>query len=442
MVEQLLNHIKRNNLCKTTDKILLAVSGGVDSMVMLHLFRQTGFKIGVVHCNFQLRGEASMGDEEFVRQTCDENNIPFYVKRFNTLTYAEENRLSIQMAARDLRYSFFDTLVDGLAYDYLATAHHLNDSIETTLLNLVKGTGIDGLSGIPQTKDKVIRPLLFATKEMLMDYATRYHLSWREDVSNGSTDYQRNFIRHRIIPELKALNPNFENTFQYTLQRLTGARLFASAYIDHFAQQALQFTNGRINIDKRKLLKNPAPSVLLWELIKDKGFNFDQCIEIVSMHQSGKKFFTSGYELFVDREYYIIQKKNDNAVTSIIVDKNADVVKGIAGNLYFEIQDKKDFCLRRETELAQLDFDRIEYPLTWRTWQPGDHFIPLGLTQTKKLSDFFIDMKLSMPVKNQMTVIESAGRVIWVVGLRIHNDFKVTEDTGRILTIRFKKNKE
>lgn len=411
-------------------------------MVMLHLFRQAGFKIGVVHCNFQLRGEASAGDEDLVKNTCGSQNIPFYVKRFDTTGYAEERGLSIQMAARELRYSFFNLLLSEEAYDYVATAHHHNDSIETVLLNLVKGTGIDGLSGIPQKKDKVIRPLLFASKEMLVGYAKDCNLSWREDVSNASDHYQRNFIRHQIIPKLKELNPNIENTFQVTLQRLNGSRQFAKEYIDLFREQAISFTENRINIDKIKLLESPAPSVLLWELLKEKGFNFDQCTEIVATHQSGKKFSTSVYELFIDRDFYIVDSKNTEPLFDVTISSNTGVVKGRDNILRLDTLDKNGFVLSGDTDVAYLDFDRIDFPLRWRAWWAGDHFIPLGMDHSKKLSDFFIDRKISIPSKDKITVIESGGKIVWVVGLRIHDHFKVSESTTRILAIRLEKNTE
>lgn len=437
MVEQLLNHIHRHEVCKTTDKILLAVSGGVDSMVMLHLFKKAGFTIGVAHCNFQLRGDASLGDEELIRSVCNTSEIPFYVQRFDTISYAAERHLSIQMAARELRYDFFNRIFIDHGYDLIATAHHLNDTIETIIFNLIKGTGIDGMTGIPSKKDNVIRPLLPFSKEVLVAYANEYQLKWREDSSNASDHYQRNFIRHNIIPAFKEINPGFEKTFPTTLERLKGGIEFAKNYIEQFRKEALKLEYGHIAIDKNTLKQCPSPAVLLWELIKDKGFNYDQCVAIIASQQPGKKISSSHHELFADREKYILTGKDNNPGDGIVINDHTLSVHNGYHTLSMELNDKQTFVLSRESNIAQLDFDKILYPLTWRRWRAGDSFIPLGMSQSKKLSDFLIDLKLSMPEKNKVTVVESAGTIVWVAGLRIHDHYKITGQTDRVLTLRF-----
>jgi tRNA(Ile)-lysidine synthase len=436
VLEQFLNHISRHNLCKTTDKILLAVSGGIDSMVMLHLFKCAGFSIGVVHCNFQLRGLDSMADEALIKSDCEQYHTPFFVKRFDTKRYANDNGLSIQMAARELRYTYFKHLLAEHSYDYLATAHHLDDVLETVLLNVVKGSGIEGISGIPVKVHEVIRPLLYATKEQIRLYAIAEKLAWREDASNNTQDYQRNFLRHEIVPRLKEINPSLQETFRNTLERLVGANELLKIYLNNVRLEAFQLSREQLSIAKINILKTPAPAVLLWELIKEMGFNFEQCQDMVKEHQSGKIFLSSTHQLTVDRQHFIIQPTRDKKFAIIHIQSTDTVVENGLDTLNIAVVGKDAFQLVRSPEIAQLDIDKIEYPLVWRPWKAGDFFVPFGMNQSKKLSDFFIDIKLSRPEKDKVTVIESKGTIIWVVGWRIHDHFKVTEHCRNVLTIK------
>jgi tRNA(Ile)-lysidine synthase len=437
VLKQFLNHINRHKLCKPTDKILLAVSGGLDSVVMLHLFKQAGFNVGIAHCNFQLRAEASVEDEVFVGALCSTQHISFHSKRFDTALYAAEKKISIQMAARDLRYDFFKTIMQHHDYDWLATAHHLNDNLETVLLNLVKGTGLDGLVGIPLKKEKKIRPLLFATKSMIINYAKEHQLRWREDASNASDDYQRNFLRHQVIPRLKEINPSIEVTFHNTHERITGGAGFARFFLDRFMDQFVQHKGDQLFLNKEKILENRTPSVLLWELIKQFGFNYDQCIDIAEDHPSGRMFRSPTHDLFIDRTHFIVAPANITDNVSVTIESFSEFVEGGGGRLHSELFAKNTFTLDKSARVAQLDYDKIRFPLVWRMWRPGDAFIPLGMKESKKVSDFLIDLKLSIPEKNKVTVIESAGIIVWVVGMRIHDHFKVGGETNRILKMRF-----
>jgi tRNA(Ile)-lysidine synthase len=436
VLEQLLNHISRHNLCKTTDKILLAVSGGIDSMVMLHLFKCAGFSVGVVHCNFQLRGEDSIADEALIKANCEKHHIPLYVKRFDTKSHANDNGLSIQMAARELRYAYFEHLLTEHSYDYLATAHHLDDVLETVLLNMAKGSGIEGLSGIPVKMNKVIRPLLYASKEQIQHYAAAEGLLWREDASNSTQHYQRNFLRHEIVPRLKEINPGLQETFRNTWERLVGANELFKTYLNSVRQEAFQLSHGLLSITKKNILETPAPAVLLWELIKEMGFNFEQCQNIMKEHQAGKIFLTSTHQLTVDRQHFIILPKGNEKFASMHIQPTDTIVVNGCHTLDLAVVSKDTFQLGRSRTVAQLDNDKIKYPLVWRSWKPGDYFVPLGMNQSKKLSDFFIDVKLSLPEKEKATVIESNGTIVWVVGWRIHDHFKVTEDCRNVLTIK------
>lgn len=436
VVEQLLNHIRRHALCKTTDKILVAVSGGVDSMVLLHLLPEAGFKVGVAHCNFQLRGDESVADEELVTATAAQLNIPFFVERFDTTAYASEKKISIQMAARELRYDFFKGLLERHPFDVVATAHHFNDTIETALLNLIRGTGLDGLRGIAPKSGKVIRPLLFATRDAIRDHALQRGITWREDASNLADDYQRNFLRHQVIPRLQELNPSFEDTFRDTHERLTGASEYAKTFVKEFQSLAVELQDHKTYIDIRKLRQVAMPQVMLWELIKDLGFNFDQCRRMVLDHQPGKLFFSSSHQLLIDRSQFIIERKEPSLFSTMTIEKGRHRVGEDPFSLILEEVPAKDFPLRKDSTLAQLDADQLQFPLTWRKWQAGDYFVPLGMQQEKKLSDFLIDLKIPFNAKADITVLESAGEIVWVVGYRISERYKVTPDSKRILVIR------
>jgi tRNA(Ile)-lysidine synthase len=443
VLEQLLNHINRHALCKTTDKILLAVSGGIDSMVMLHAMHHAGFGVAVAHCNFQLRGEASTADETLVRDTCQQYNVPFLVKQFDTAKYASANGISIQMAARDLRYAWFLELTDSGQFDYLATGHHYDDVIESVLLNLTRGTGIDGFRGIAAKKARIIRPLLFATRKMVEAYATDHHVTWREDISNASDDYQRNYVRHQIVPRLQELNPAFEEGFRDTQERMLGARELMLAFLKTFRSTATEVRDQRETLlDIRKIRQFEYPAVLLWELIKEAGFKYDQCRKIVADHQPGKIFHSPSHQLVVDRTHYIIEKKQVSGFVTQTIDEG----QRWAGNVPFILAIREvmatDFQLSKDSSLAQLDAGKLQFPLVWRKWQAGDYFIPLGMQQEKKLSDFLIDLKIPFNSKADITVIQSGREIAWVVGFRISERFKVTENTKRVLVIEQKHERE
>jgi tRNA(Ile)-lysidine synthase len=432
VIEQLLNHIDRNKLCKTTDKILLAVSGGIDSMVMLDIFLKAGFSVGVAHCNFQLRGTDSDLDESFVRKRCG-SQIRFYTRKLDTSGYADRNKVSIQMAARELRYSFFEEVANSEGFDFIATAHQQNDALETSLMNFVKGTGIDGMTGIPVRSGRIIRPLLFATRKMIREYARANAIVWREDSSNDSDDYQRNFLRHQIVPLMEKMNPNLLETFSNTQERLKGAQEITKSFVLGLRNSSIS-KNG-FDIRKDLLLSTTSPAAILWEMIKEFGFNFESAKEIVTEHQSGKVFHSASFTITVDRDMYLVREKVRQGVEEVhIRSGSAEVSNGSQKILVQEILNQ-DFKMDSSSAVAQLDSDKVQFPLRWRGWKSGDSFIPLGMRQRKKLSDFFIDLKIPLPEKERITVVESNGVIVWVVGFRIHDDYKITEKTERILVL-------
>jgi tRNA(Ile)-lysidine synthase len=435
VLEQFLIHIRRKNLFLPSDRVLLAVSGGVDSMVMLHLFRRTGFSIGVAHCNFQLRSGEAEKEQSLVEKVCGEHKISLHVRAFDTAKYAGEHSLSIQVAARELRYSFFEELCTLEGYNYVATAHHHNDNLETVLLNLVRGTGIDGLTGIPPKNRRVIRPMLFATRQAIADYAKEYDLEWREDSSNSEDHYSRNLLRNKVIPLLKQINPGLEDSFAATLLRLNGGKYFAERYINDFRRDALTESAHECRISINHISSNPFPSVLLWELVKEKGFNLHQCEQAVTATQVGKQFHTDAWVLTVDRDHYILSPTTDRMFSEVSISADEQVVVSGTDLLSIEKTVKQQFVLSADSHIAQMDLGKVNFPLQWRRWRPGDSFSPLGMNTRKKLSDFLIDIKVPLSEKQDITVLESHGEIVWVVGYRISNRVKITGETKEIIVI-------
>ena len=428
------DHIARHQLCKATDKILLAVSGGLDSMVMFNLFHQSGYSIAVAHCNFQLRGAESDDDEEFVRAKCNHLKVPFHSIQFDTNNYAWENSLSVQIAARQLRYAWFEELLEQEKLDKLATAHHLNDSLETVLLNLCKGTGVQGLAGIPLENRFIIRPMLFASRSQVEAYATKEKIEWREDSSNLTDDYQRNFLRHQIIPLLKEINPSLENTFSMTLEKVRGGVELMSLSQKELENSFVKTDDGKTIIEKDAfhLFRYSAP--VLWEMIKHFGFNLEQCEEIIqSIHsQSGKKFLAATHQLIIDRESLIISHHQDSWTQTEI--KQGELMAKL-GPWHLLIQECEVVVNANRSE-AYLDAEKLHFPLRWRKWRAGDSFFPLGMDHHKKISDFLIDQKTSIADKDSVTVLESKGEIAWVVGHRVDNRFKITDQTKKAISFQ------
>jgi tRNA(Ile)-lysidine synthase len=433
MKEQFMNHINQHKLFRPSDQILLAVSGGVDSMVMLHLFLEAGFRVGVAHCNFQLRGNESDGDEEFVQNVCKKLTVPVVVKRFDTQAYAWENNLSTQMAARELRYSWFDHLLEENQYQFLATGHHFDDTVETILLNWIKGSSLEGLAGIPVKNRKVVRPLLFATRGQVEQYAIEKGIQWREDQTNLTDDYQRNFIRHQIVPKLRELNPSLEATLHTGIEKLQSDLELIHFQVDSWRRQFVLTEGEKVSISKKGFDSFPQGFHLLWRCIKEYGFNFEQAREIIhGLHgQSGKRFLSPTYQLVIDRDQVILSP-HEKFWDEILINEGQQ--QAILGSWDMGIQKTSSLELSKDSLKAMLDADKVKYPLRWRRWKAGDFFYPLGMEHKRKLSDFLIDNKVPVTEKDSITVLESAGEIAWVVGYRIDNRFKITPETRFALT--------
>lgn len=438
MVKELfLNHIRQHNLLKPHEHVLLTVSGGLDSMVMLHLFVTTGFKVSVAHCNFQLRGAESDGDEQFVSDSCQHLEVPFYTRRFDTNNYATQKGVSIQMAARELRYAWFNELTGSKGIEVIATAHHLNDSIETTLLNLISGRGIDGLTGIAVKNGNIIRPLLFATRAQIETYAVDHSIVWREDSSNQHDHYKRNFIRHQIIPRLKQLNPALEDSIQRSMLKNAAAGELALQGISSFRDRYVNNSHQRMAISKAGMAVFQYPQAVLYELVRGQGFTLEQCEQaIAALHgQSGKQFLTPTHQMTIDREEMIITAVSHHFLPDQVhIDEHQS--KSTLGGWSMELVSSADCTITTATHHVSLDAGKIQFPLTWRPWHEGDYFVPLGMTNRKKVSDFLIDTKIALSDKAGVTVVVSKGEIIWVVGHRISHHFRITASTRRVLRLK------
>ena len=435
------NFLSNELTIHSQQKILLAVSGGIDSMVLLILFMQTKNQIAVAHCNFGLRGDESDGDNVFVRNFCSENNILFFDKKFDTKNFTAENKIGIQEAARKLRYDWFEKLSVTNHFDFIATAHHLNDVTETLLFNIARGTGISGLHGIPAMNKKIIRPLLFASKDEIIDYAKEKNILFRNDSSNKKNTYSRNKIRNLIIPVLKEINPLLEEHVQSLTGQISFIENIYRKHIDELWKNIHVQKNDTIEISISELLKLHQLPFYLFEFLQPFGFNFSQVSEIISSlnEQSGKRFFSSTHQLIKDRNSLIIESLLTKLNTEIFIGFNSTLIEVNDAVLKIEHLNSKDeiqFC----TDTFYFDLETISFPIKIRKWNEADRFHPLGMSHSKKLSDFFIDEKINLIDKNKALVCSSNdGNIIGVLPYRIDDRNKITSLTKNVLKICFEK---
>ena len=463
MLNQFLENIKDKRLFDTGQKILLAVSGGIDSMVMLHLFEKSGFDYGIIHCNFQLRGAESDRDEEFVKNQVLIHGVPAFFKRFDTEEYAQINGISIEMAARELRYEYFEKIRAEHGYDFIATAHHSDDLIETFFLNLTRKTGIKGLTGIKDKSGKIIRPMLFASRADIEKFASEQYLEFREDSTNSEVVYQRNFLRHKILPLFSTLNPSFKKNLLASIDNLKDAETVYNGYFEtekqkvvenatdspfDFAQgdgqtersrSLISFSSPSHSINIKKLLNSSQPRLLLLEILSSFDFNpsvVDEVFQSLNT-ESGKQFFSKTHRLIKDREKLFVTKlaENQNRIFYIETD---DVELFEPFDITIEKLSGKDFKIRKEQNIACLDLEKLEFPLLIRKWQQGDYFQPFGMTGFKKLSDFFIDEKIPVHQKENTWLLCSGEKIVWVMGMRIDNRFRIDKSTRSVLQIEIR----
>lgn len=444
-------HLNKNLSFLKDKKLLIAISGGIDSVVLTHLIHSFNYDISLAHCNFSLRGKESNKDELFVKELGENLNIPTYTIQFETEKYAAETGLSTQMAARELRYNWFQKIALENNLDFVITAHHKDDILETILINLTRGTGLDGLTGIPEINENIVRPLLpFSTNQILI-YATKNKLNWREDESNVSTKYVRNKIRHKVIPYLKEINPSLLSTLSNTLENLKGSQQIVEDRIKDISEKIISSHSNEIhfNIDELKKLSNP--KVYLYQLLKD--YNFTEWNDVADLldAQSGKQIYSETHRLLKDRAILILSKNTllENLPIFEIPENTSKIkhpikLKFKTIDIYFDENNDEHIAfkelIRNDINTISIDYDKIKFPLTIRKWQKGDYFYPIGLLGKKKLSKFFKDEKLSLIAKENIWLLCSNNDIVWVIGKRLDDRFKVTKTTSKILKIKSKLN--
>lgn len=436
--KEFLEFVKKNHLFDRDDKVLLTVSGGLDSVVMADLFSKSGLDFGIAHCNFHLRGEESDEDELYVKGIAAKYGKPFYVNHFNTKEYSEKQGISIQMAARELRYTWFETLRETKEYAVIATAHHLDDSIETILYNFFKGSGIEGLKGIPAINGNVVRPLLFASRKNIEDYAMKNKLQWREDSSNRSSDYARNKIRNEIIPLIEEINPGFGLSIIRSVDRLKDIGILLERYISEIRERIIRVEGENLYI-KKDIIFNLNSASLLFSIIKDYGFIYEQAGEILGRigEQPGKIFLSEDYMLVIDRKELIVTAKDLSPKIPYFIEEDQKFLDAPDLKLRFKKMDFIKIEKKLPSNIVWIDFDKLFFPLKVRAWEEGDKFYPLGMKGKKKLSDFMIDIKIPLNLKRQIKVLESGQDIVWVVGLRLDDRFKLTESTRYVYQIEY-----
>lgn len=433
MLFRLQQHLNQNLNFLNGKKLLLAVSGGIDSVVLVHLFKELGYDIAIAHCNFGLRGEESNGDEQFVRNVASKDAIPAFVSHFDTKQYAESNKVSIQISARELRYNWFAEIMQQHGYDYLLTAHHADDSAETFLINFTRGTGVEGLLGIPQQNGTIIRPLLPFTREEIETYAEENNIQWREDSSNASDKYLRNKLRHHVLPLLKELNPSFSHSFAQTIENLRQAQALASDAAALVYDKVVTVLNGQEHIDITKLLAYQNYKGYLYQWLGKYGFTaWDDIYDLVNA-QSGKFVLSGTHRLLKDREVLILEPLKADSDSGF-------EIKSINENTAQPIEIRLDLVEIMEQNPTRniifVDNELIKFPLFVRRWQEGDYFCPLGMNGlSKKVSKFFKDEKMSLSDKENAWLLCTENEIIWVVGRRADDRFKVTTQTTQILKI-------
>ncbi len=416
-------------------KVLLAISGGIDSVVLAHLCKNAKLQFSMAHCNFNLRGEESDGDENFVVDLADALEVEVFTESFDTKLYASEAGISIQMAARELRYNWFEDLRTALKYDYVLSAHHANDDLETFLINLIRGTGLEGLTGIKSENNKIIRPLLHFSRKEIGAYALQNSIKWREDSSNSSLKYLRNKIRHQIIPVMEEINPQFLEGFAKTQVHLNESFDLVEDYLGLLYPEIVSETTLGTQLKIEVLNKVPHPRAVLYQLLKSFGFTQWEDVVHLLEAQPGKMVFSETHRLIRDREFLILTEKPEN---------RKEEIYSISEGEEFEMLPIGTFSFHKVERITQtppncifVAKESLKYPLTLRKWQEGDVFYPFGMKGRKKLSDFFKDKKLSLPEKENTWLLFSEDKIVWVVNHRADARFGITDPSQKIIKITY-----
>ncbi|MBF4492027.1 tRNA lysidine(34) synthetase TilS [Flavobacterium sp. MR2016-29] len=433
MLSKFKNHITSRFPFLEEKKLFLAVSGGLDSMVLLHLLNQLPYEIAVLHCNFQLRGLESFGDQNFIQEYCDQNNISVFTTQFDTEAFAKDYKLSTQVAARELRYSWFYELLETKNFDYVLTAHHADDNLETFIINLTRGTGLEGLTGILEQNDKIIRPLLPFSREEILKYAQENNIKWREDSSNASNKYLRNKIRHDLVPILKEINPNFLNAFQKTQLYLQESKEMVEDASIMIYQQVAKEVEEDIHFDLNQLKKLPNYKSYLYQWLNEFGFLAWNDIYDLVEGQSGKQVFSTEFRLLKNRNVLILSPISEMS------EKDEFEIRENETEVNFPLKlslCKVDHITIDSNKAIFVDAEKIHFPLVLRKWNEGDVFHPFGMQgKSKKVSKLFKDEKLSLIEKEKTWILSSDNQIVWIVGIRQDERFRIENTTNKILKI-------
>ncbi|MDR1584776.1 MAG: tRNA lysidine(34) synthetase TilS [Prevotellaceae bacterium] len=430
-------YIEKHRLLSPGDKIIVGLSGGADSVALLHILILLGYDCIAAHCNFHLRSNESNRDEHFVRKLCASLDISLHTIDFETYKYAGEQNISIEMAARDLRYGWFHELLEKEQAQAIAVAHHADDNIETLLMNLTRGTGLRGLTGIPVRNGKIARPLLCCTRREIEQYLSENNVEYVNDSTNASNNYTRNKIRNTLIPLLEEINPSVRRTLYDSLSRFGGSFNVYEQALRRIEKEIVVNKGDTFKIDIALLKRQVDIPTILFEILQKYEFNAATIEKIVENidNEPGKQFFsTSGYRLTKDRKFLIVDKPQNSTGNIFISESDREILHP----LHLKIQRfvrPAGFSFSKDRNCVHIDAAKLQFPLELRSWQAGDSFYPLGMTQQKKLSDFFVDLKLSRPEKEQVWLLVSGTDLVWVVGQRLDNRFKISDETIDILEL-------
>lgn len=456
LLKQFEQYISAEDLFKKKDRLIVAVSGGVDSLVLCDLCKAAGYDFSMAHCNFQLRGKESDDDEEFVTRLAGNYGVKLFIKKFDTQNFATATKTGIQEAARNLRYEWFRELLTDPFFSvpnntndswgshvsnekklvYVLTAHHANDNIETVLMNFFKGTGLNGLQGIMPKQGMagfICHPLLFASKEEILQYANSTGIAYREDSSNSSDKYTRNYIRNQLLPSIKKIFPGVESSLLENIRKFKEINYVFRQSIDSIKKRLVIEKGNEIHIPVLKLVRTPSLNTVIYEIIRDHGFTPGQVDVVVQLlsSESGKYVQSSSHRILRNRKWLIISPLHSPVADFILIEEGQKEIDFSLGKLLIETKEIKKIL--SDQTIAQVNASQLSYPLFLRKWKKGDYFYPLGMQKKKKLSRFFIDGKLSLNEKENCWLIESDKRIIWVVGKRIDDRFKVFETTTKVI---------
>jgi len=417
MLQKFKQHLHQNFPFLEDSKLLIAISGGIDSVVLAHLCSQLNLNFSLCHCNFNLRGQESDDDEAFVKSLVKTLKTPVYTTSFETEKYAKKNKISIQVAARNLRYTWFYELIDSKGYDYVLTAHNTNDNLETFIINLTRGTGLEGFTGIPPMNQKSIRPLLAFSRDEIILFAIKNEIIWREDKSNASVKYVRNKVRHKVIPILKELNPHVLESFQNTIEYLNESQSIINDAVKNVSANIVSYENDLLKISCKEIDKLSNKKAYLYQLLQGYGFTaWNDIVDLISA-QPGKQVFSKTHRLLKDRNFLIVTtiNKSQSIKGPILIDQK---VSEITNPIKLTIQNTADYTCENNHQII-IDNDLINYPLSLKKWHHGDAMHPTGMTGSKKISQLFKDNKLSLLDKEKIWMLTDAkDHIIWVIGLR------------------------